>query len=268
VDREVHATADQEVGATVESITTLSNRKEKMIDRSQRSAALVFAITFPLTNVMMMFSFTQFLAPILIWNQDAATAQNLIAHAHNYHLFMAASCLHGLAGVVLLAALYLLLKPVHRGVALFAALSRLVFVAMWFQQVIGEFTALRIMGGEGSLQVFDAKQLQALAGLQLASGWDAYYIGLPFYALSTLLFSWLFFQSRIVPRILAALGMLASLFELVCGFAYLNNRGFGALVSVNYYELPNLLFELALSIWLIVSVIKSQRWKNQTSQAA
>jgi hypothetical protein len=143
-------------------------------------------------------------------------------------------------------------RPVNRGLALFAAFSRLVYVAMWFVQVLGSFSALRIMDGEGQLQAFDSKQLQALAGLQLASGWDAYYIGLAFYALSTLLFSWLFFQSRYIPRSLAAWGVLASLFEGVCAVAYLNDRGFGALVSVNSYEIPTALFELGLCIWILV----------------
>ncbi len=223
-----------------------------MIDRSQRCAALIFAITFPLTTAMMTVAFTRFLAPILVWSQDAETAQNLIAHAHTYRMFIAASCLNGLAGVVLLTALYVVLRPVNRGLALFAAFSRLVYVAMWFVQVLGSFSALRIMDGEVQLQAFESKQLQALAGLQLASGWDAYYIGLAFYALSTSLFSWLFFQSRYIPRILAAWGVLASLFEGVCAFAYLNDRRFGAAVSVNWYEMPTVLFELGLCIWILV----------------
>jgi hypothetical protein len=201
---------------------------------------------------LMMVAFTRFLAPILVWNQDAETARNLIAHVHTDRMFIAASCLNGLAGVALLTALYVVLGPVNRGLALFAAFSRLVYIAMWFVQLLGSFSALRIMDGEGPLQAFGAKQLQALAGLQLASGWDAYYIGLAFYALSTLLFSGLFFHSRYIPRILAAWGVLASLFEGVCAFAYLNDRGFGAVVSVNWYEMPTVLFELALSIWILV----------------
>jgi hypothetical protein len=174
-------------------------------------------------------------------------------------MFIAASCLNGLAGVVLLTALYVVLRPVNRGLALFAAFSRLVYVAVWFVQVLGSFSALRIMVGGGSLQAFESKQLQALAGLQLASGWDAYYIGLAFYALSTLLFSWLFFQSRYIPRILAACGVLASLFEGVCAFSYLNDRGFGTVVSVNLYEMPTALFELALCIWILWDVLRVAR---------
>ena len=222
------------------------------MDRSQRYAALVFAITFPVTIVLMTVAFTRFLAPILVWNQDEETARNLIAHAHSYRMFIAASCLNGLAAVVLLTALYVVLRPVNRGLVLFAAFSRLVYVAMWFVELLSSFSALRIMDGERPLQAFGSKQLQALAGLQLASGWDAYYVGRTFYALSTLLFSWLFFQSRYIPRILAAWGVLASLFEGVCAFAYLNDRGFGAVVSVNWYEMPTVLFESALCIWILV----------------
>jgi xanthine/uracil permease len=181
-------------------------------------------------------------------------------------MFIAASCLNGLAGVVLLTALYMVLRPINRGVALFAAFSRLVYVAMWFVQVLGSFSALRIVDGEGSLRVFESKQLLALAGLQLASGWDAYYIGLAFYALSTLLFSWLFFQSRYIPRILATWGVLASLFEGVCAFAYLNNRGFGAVVSVNWYEMPTVFFELALCIWILATALRAV-WKRNTTPA-
>jgi Domain of unknown function (DUF4386) len=89
----------------------------------------------------------------------------------------------------------------------------------------------------GPRQAFEWKQLQARAGLQLASGWDAYYIGLTFYALSTSPFSCLFFRSRYMSTILAAWGVLASLFEAVCAFAYLNDHRFGTVVSVNRYEM-------------------------------
>ena len=115
------------------------------------------------------------------------------------------------------------------------------------------------------MQTFDSQQLQALAGLQLASGWDAYYIGLAFYALSTLLFSWLFLQSHYVPRILAAWGMLASLFEVICAFAYLNQHGFGQVVSVNWYEMPTMLFELSLCVFILGKALRALSIKKMTA---
>jgi hypothetical protein len=148
--------------------------KEEMIDRTQRHAAVIFAITFPLSIVLMTVAFSRYLAPILVWNQDAETARNRFAHAHSYRMFISASRMNGLAGVVLLTTLYVVLRPVNRGLALFAAFCRLVYVAMWFVQLLASFSALRIMEAVGPLQAFKSEQLQALAGLQLASGWDAY----------------------------------------------------------------------------------------------
>ena len=123
---------------------------------------------------------------------------------------------------------------------------------MWFTFLLDDFGALRVMSGQGFLRVFESDRLQALAGLQLASGWDAYYIGLTFYSLATLLFSVLFFQSRYIPRTLAALAVLASVFEGFCGFAYLMDRRFGSIVSVNWYEIPAGLLEVVISAWILI----------------
>jgi hypothetical protein len=92
---------------------------------------------------------------------------------------------------------------------------------------------------EGGLrQAFEWKQLQARAKLQLTSGWDAYSIGLTFYALSTRRLTACFSDRAICRESLQRGGVLASLFEEVCAFAYLNDHRFGTVVSVNWYEMP------------------------------
>jgi hypothetical protein len=150
------------------------------------------------------------------------------------------------------AALYRTLKPVVRGLALLAALCWVMYACMWFVFLLDLFGALRTMTGVAYQSVFEPQRLQALAGLQLASGWDAYYIGLAFNGLGLVFFSLLFFKSRYIPRILAVLGIATSLFESICGFAYLVDRSFGTIVSVNWYEMPTMFFEVVLCIWILV----------------
>ena len=137
------------------------------MDRSQRFAALLFAITFPVTIVLMMLAFTRLLAPILVWNQDAETARNLVAHAHTYRMFIAASCLNGLAGVVLLTALYVIFRPVNRGLALFAAISRLVYVAMWFIQVLARSAPCALWSEKGRCRRSDQNSCRRLRDYSL-----------------------------------------------------------------------------------------------------
>jgi len=223
-----------------------------MIDRSQRIAARVFAFTTLSSLILIMIAFTRWYAPFLVWEHEAETARNFAAHEGLVHLYLAAAVIYGLAMIAVLAALYVMLRPIGRGLAFFAALTRLVYVVVWFIGLMDLFNALRIMTGKDSLHMFEADRLQALAGLQLASGLDAYYIGLTCYAIASLVFAYLFFKSRYVPRVLAIWGILASLFEGVCGFGYLVDRKFGMIVSPNWYEMPMMLFEVGASIWLLV----------------
>ena len=215
-----------------------------MIESSQRQAARVFAITTLLINAVIMIAFSHFYGPFLVWGDDAATARNFIAHEPLLHFYIALAVAYGIGAIIVMAALYIIFRPISRGLTLFAAFASLLYSVMWFIQLIDLFDALRIMRGGGYLQVFEPERLQALAGLQLASGWDAYYIGLTFYAIGYVLFSYLFFKSRYVPRALAVCGIVSLLFEGVCGFAYLIDRNFGAIVSVNWYEMPVFLFEV------------------------
>jgi len=152
-----------------------------------------------------------------------------------------------------LTALYVILRQVNRGIALFAAFSRLIYVFFWFVFVLDLFYALRLLGGAGSLRTFGADSLAALAGSQIDSSRDAYYIGMVFNALGWVLFASVSFQSRYIPRALALWGILASLYEAFCGIAYLFYPNFGKVLSPNsnWYEYPLMAFEFVLSLWLL-----------------
>ena len=223
-----------------------------MIDQSQRVAARVYAVTYLLTLAILMVTFTRFFAPYLVWNNGAATAGNLFAHEAGFRVYQTAAYLNGVGLVVLLVALYVILRPINRGMALFAAISQLIYVGTWYAEILLGMLALRSMGSGQHLGTIGLSSPQALSGLFLDSGWDAYYIGLPFLGLGTALFAWLFFRSRYVPRWLALWGVLAAAFEGICGFCYLLFPGFGAVVSPNWYEMPVMLFGVGLCLWLLI----------------
>ena len=228
-----------------------------MTDQSQRYAAKIFGITYLLSLAVIMLAFSRFYAPYLVWEKGEETARHFIGHERAIRLYLAAAFFHGVGMIVLLTALYVILRPISRGIALFAAFSKLIYVLFWFVFLLDLFAALRLLGGGGLLQTFGSNGLTALAGLQLDSSRDAYYIGLAFNGLGSALFAWVFFQSRYIPRTLAVCGILGSLYEGFCGFAYLMYPGFGAVLSANWYELPPMTFELLLCLWLLLRGLRS-----------
>ena len=235
-----------------------------MIERSQRYAAKIFSITYLVSYAIIAVAFSHFYAPYLIWENGEETARRFITHEQAIRFYLVGAFLYGVGVIVLLTALYVILRPVNRGMALFAAFSKLTYALFWFILVLDLFGALRLLGGGGSLRAFGPDGLAALAGSQLDSSRDAYYIGLVFNGLGSTLFALLFFQSRYVPRALALWGVLGSLYEVFCGFAYLFYPNFGAILSANSYEMPALTFELLLCLWLLLRGLRSPE-KSLTS---
>ena len=227
------------------------------MDRSQRVAARIFGITYLAGLVIITVVFTRFYAPYLVWGNGEETARHFIGHDSAIRVYLAGAFLHGLAMIVLLTALYVILGPVNRGVALFAAFSKMIYVVFWFLLQLEVFGALHLLAGAASLRSFGQDGLIALAGTQLDSSRDAYYIGLVFTGLGSALFAWVFFQSRYIPRILALWGVLASVYEGFCGFAFLFRPDFGAVLSPDWYELPAMTFDLLLCVWLLVRGFRS-----------
>jgi len=222
-----------------------------MIERSQLYAARIFGITYLLSLAIITVAFSRFYAPYLVWENGEETARHFIAHEQAIRLYLAGAFFYGAGMIVLLTALYVILRPVNRGIALFAAFSKLTYVLFWFILLLDLFGALRLLRGAGSLRTFGPDGLAALAGWQFDSSLDAYYIGLAFHGLGSALFAWVLLQSRYVPRTLAIWGILGSLYEGFCGFAYLMHPSFGAILSPNWYELPPMTFEFLLSLWFL-----------------
>jgi len=227
------------------------------MERSQRYAARTFAITYFLSFAIIMVSFSRFYAPYLVWDNGTETARHFIAHEQAIRVYLAGAFLYGVGMIVLLTALYVILRPVNRGIALFAAFSKLAYAMFWFISLLFVFGTLDLLGSAGSLRTFGLDGVVVLAGLQFDSSRDAYYVGLAFNGLGSALFAWVLFQSQYVPRILAIWGIVASLYEGFCGFAYLIHPRFGTILSVNWYELPPLTFDILLCLWLLFRSFRS-----------
>ena len=238
------------------------------MERAQRSAAKIFAVTYLLGMAIIMVVFPRFYAPYLVWENGEATARRFAGHEEALRIYMAGAFAHGICMIVLLTALYVLLRPVNRGMALCAAFSRVIYAIFWFIFILDMLGALRFLAGVGALRGFAPDGLAALAGAQLDGGRDAYYIGLVFNALGSALFAWVLFQSRYIPRLLAFWGVLSAVYEGYCGFAYLFQPGFGLMLSPNWYELPTMTFDLLLCLWLLFRKLKSPETVPASASAA
>src|SRR4029077_3195886 len=146
------------------------------IDTAQRTAARVagFAYLSPFATVVYInFGIHE---RLIVENNAAETARNILAHERLFRIGIAGDLIYCAGVVVLLTTLYVILKPVNRGLALLAAFWRLVWVLMWLVMTLNLFDALRLLRGADYLRAFEAERLQALASLYLGTRFDYYYV--------------------------------------------------------------------------------------------
>jgi hypothetical protein len=90
-----------------------------------------------------------------------------------------------------------------------------------------------------------------------------------YFAVGSLLFSWLLLRGRMIPVALAWLGVLASVLLVVILPLQLAGLFGGSMswsASITWLMwLPMLLFEVALALWLMIKGVNVEQWKMVSS---
>jgi hypothetical protein len=221
-------------------------------DESQRKAAAVAGACYLCALPPAIFAEFYVRAQLIAFDNAAQTARNIAAHERLFRLGTASNLTVFAVDVALIIALYVVLMPVNRGLALLAMGWGLVETASLVVVTLNDFDVLRILSGADYLHAFEANQLQALARLSLGAHGAAYNVGLVFAGLRSTAFCYLWFRSRLIPRALAVWGVYASLLMGASAFSFIIFPELAKFVPVGIYGAPTFLFELTMGFWLLV----------------
>src|ERR1044071_4426676 len=161
------------------------------IDYSQRLAAPLVGWSYLLSFAIVVFANYVLLNPLIVPRNAVDTAHNLVGHETQFRIALTLFLTYSIGTVVLAGALYIILRPINQYLALLGVLFRLVFAMSWLLSAIASLGALRLLGSTPYLQVFEPNRLQALARVTIASTFDDYYVGLPFFGLAATICAWL-----------------------------------------------------------------------------
>lgn len=192
----------------------------------------------------------------LVVQGDAnATADNILHAMPLYRAGFAADIIMAICDIGVAILFYQLLKPVSKGLALLAAVFRLVQAAIIGINLSNHFAGVVLLNNPDYLQAFDAKQLNTLVMFFLDMHGHGYLISGVFFGLSCLLLGRLFYLSPYFPKILGIMLALAS-------FGYLTDcfTNFLAPAYANVSEMlvvaTAVITEITLCLWLLVKGVK------------
>jgi Domain of unknown function (DUF4386) len=242
--------------STVESADPLDRPEPPLraIAPAQRAAAKVAGFLYLFTMATGIFG-ESFVRGRLIVRDDALqTARNIAASERLFRLGIASDLITVAGVIVLLWALYVVLAPIDRNVALLAAFLRLAENAIAGATIINAFVALRLLSGADYWRVFDTTQLQVLARLFIGGQGAGLRIAFVLLGLGSTVFSYLWLKSRYIPRALAAWGIFSSLALASLTLAIMVFPGLGDVLGLAYMA-PMFVYEVGLGLWLLVKGI-------------
>ena len=222
-----------------------------MPDDTQRTAARVVGAAYLIALVPAVFAELYVRGKLVVAGNAAQTALNIVAHERLFRLGIASNLAVFAIDIALITALYMVLNPIHRSLALLALGWGLVETAILVVATLSDFNVLRILSGAEYLNVFELDRLQTLARLSVGTHADVYNVGLVFAGLRSTTFCYLWFKSGFIPRALAVFGVVASFLMGVCAYSFIIFSELAAIVPVGIYGGPIFLFELTMGVWLV-----------------
>lgn len=212
---------------------------------------LIMAILAPLANFFV-------LQKLIVPGDAATTANNIIASEGLFRINICSFLIVAILDVVVAWALYVLLKPVNKGLSLLSAWFRLVYAAIFGIALVNLFNILQLLSGANYLTVFKPNQLHAQAMFffnAFNNGWN---IGLVMFGLHLFFLGYLIFKSGYFPRILGILVIVASLGYLIDSFGKILLPKYNMTIAMFTF-----IGEVLLIFWLLWRGVKGF---NNTSE--
>ena len=202
--------------------------------------------------------------PLIVANDAAATATNILANESLFRFGFAANLISGLSYVGVTVFMYYVLKPVSRSLSLLAAFFGLAGVAIGGVAWVSNLVPLTLLHGDQYLSALTASQLQALSLAALKLQTHVFFIGMVFFGIQCISIGYLVARSSFLPRILGVLLGLGGTCYVIASFANfllpLGARLIPFVVPVA------LIGEGSLTVWLLIKGLNEQRWYEQATQ--
>jgi hypothetical protein len=180
-------------------------------DLSQHKAVTILRILYPIWAVVGLFSIIYVPITLIVVEDAAATASNILANESLFRMGIAGSLITQLIHIAVVLVLYKLYKTVNKDHALLLVVLGLVGVPISMLNTLNRVAALLLASGGDYLKVFSSEQLQALMMFFLNMNEQGIFIATIFWGLWLLPLGYLIYNSGYFPKILSVLMILAGI---------------------------------------------------------
>lgn len=194
---------------------------------------------------------------IVIPNDAAQTAENILANQGLFRLGIITDLLAFMLDAAISVLLYQLFKAFGKSLAMLSAAFRLIaHPAIGSLNLIFHYLSIQLLGGEGSLLVFQTEELEAMSLLFLKAHQYGYLIAGGFFGIHCLLLGILIYRSDIFPKVFGGFMLGAAVGYLVETFTNFGWPGYEGLTAL-IVGVSAALGEVSLTFYMLIKGAKA-----------
>lgn len=209
-----------------------------------------------------LFSMLYIPSTLIVPSNATTTATNIMANEGLFRAGLVGDAVIFLSETVLVALLYVLLKPVSQPLSLTAAFARLAMTIIQGINLLNHIFVLLLLSGAIYLKSFDASQINSLALLFINAHKGGFYIWEIFFGFHLIVLGYLVFKSGYFPKAIGILLILASsgyLMESFSNILFPNNEMLPTVYGV--FLGISAIGELAFAFWLAIKGLEVSKIK-------
>jgi len=230
----------------------------KIIDLPQKKVARIAGLLY---LIFIAVSFFADYFAVFASGESATIFDKIIADDWLFSVGLIGNMLSALFFLLAAWALYVLLKPVNKSLALLFLLLNLVGVAIQSLSVLNLFTSMQLLGGDVFLNVFQTDQLEAQAMFFIDMYRNGFMIAQIFYGAWLLPLGYLVYKSGFLPKSIGILLMIDCFAILIWFFQFFLLPDYEV---ISYTCLAiGVLAEFSLTLWLLIKGIKIPETKPE-----
>ncbi|NUS38845.1 MAG: DUF4386 domain-containing protein [Lysobacter sp.] len=238
-----------------------------MTETSPQSYARFGGLLYLLINAAGLFGEHAVRGALLVPGDAAATAARIAAAPGLWRAGIALDLLMHVCDVFVMWSIYVLLRVVHRNLALLVLLFNLVQTAVLVANKLTLLVPVFLLGNAPYLHAFAPEQLQAWSYLAIRMHEHGFGIGLIFFGFVCLLEGHLIRRSRFLPWLIGALMQLAGVCYLANSIALLVAPEIQARLFP-WVMLPCFVAELSFASWLLIKGVDVPEWRRRAQAAS
>jgi hypothetical protein len=221
-----------------------------------RKIARITGVLYLIIIISGLFSEMFVRSGIIVHNDFQATANNILEKESLFRVGFISDMIMVMSDVGVALLLYILLKPVSKGLSMLAAFFRLAQATVIGLNLLNFFMPLLILGNSEHSQSFSVEQLNSLSSLFLEAHTYGYLISGVFFGFSCIFLGILIFRSIYFPKWLGILVASAGASYLIDSVTNFLAPGFATYSEYLVISIA-VVSELSLCLFLLIKGLKT-----------